>query len=93
MLCHECLMSGKSEEAVGLCKFCLVGLCKEHLTALYNNPATVPQYGCRHNPTGRPSRPLQVGTKSHKQMVHEEFNVEEKGMRQTEPALSAQTPR
>lgn len=56
MLCHECVMTGEERPAVALCKFCQVGLCKEHLVALYREPATVPQYSCRHNPAGLPAR-------------------------------------
>jgi len=62
MLCHECVMIGEERPAVALCKFCQVGLCKEHLVALYREPATVPQYSCRHNPAGLPRRALGVKT-------------------------------
>jgi hypothetical protein len=58
MLCHECAMAGEERLAVALCKFCYVGLCKEHLMALYQEPATVPQFSCRHNPAGHPNRPI-----------------------------------
>lgn len=58
MMCHECAMVGEERPAVALCKFCYVGLCKEHLMALYHEPRTVPQYSCRHDPAGRPNRPI-----------------------------------
>ena len=76
MLCHECLMNGKATQAVALCKFCSVGLCKEHLMMLYSQPPTVPQYACRHNPAGRPRRPLEVEASSYERMLDKEFNVE-----------------
>ena len=54
MLCHECGIAGVERTAVGLCRFCLVGLCKEHLVDAYH-PALFPQYACSHHP-GRPRR-------------------------------------
>jgi hypothetical protein len=62
MLCHECLILGEERPAVALCKFCQVGLCKQHLVALYREPATVPQYSCQHNPAGLPGRGIEVKT-------------------------------
>lgn len=62
MLCHECIMKGEERPAVAICKFCQVGLCKEHLVALYREPATVPQYSCRHNPAGAPRQAIAVKT-------------------------------
>jgi hypothetical protein len=60
MLCHECMMAGEERPAVALCKFCQVGLCKEHLVALYREPAMAPQYSCHHNPAGLPRRAIDV---------------------------------
>jgi hypothetical protein len=51
-------MAGEEKQAVALCKFCSVGLCKEHLVMLYRQPLTVPQYSCGHNPAGRPERAI-----------------------------------
>ena len=50
MLCHECLISRESREAVGLCKFCFVGLCKPHLLELHRRRSSVPMYSCGHRP-------------------------------------------
>ena len=36
--------------AVGLCRFCFVGLCKPHLVELYRDPPSGPQSACRHRP-------------------------------------------
>jgi Uncharacterized protein conserved in archaea (DUF2180) len=85
MLCHECLMNGKVRQAVGVCKFCYVGLCKEHLMALYSQPPTVPQYSCRHDPAGRPIRPLENAA-AYERMLHKEFNVEADEAHLAEPA-------
>ena len=49
MFCHECLISGVERSAVGLCRFCLVGLCKDHLVAAYHSTVQ-PQYTCDHHP-------------------------------------------
>jgi hypothetical protein len=55
MICHECLMKDASgTAAAGLCRFCFVALCKDHLVELYRNPHVVPQYTCHHSP----SRPV-----------------------------------
>ena len=49
MICHECAREGRESAAVGECRFCHVGLCKEHeVTSLRGAP--VPQYGCEHHP-------------------------------------------
>lgn len=50
MTCHECLLAGTDRQAVAICKFCLVGLCKEHLVESYRQPVAVPQYACKHRP-------------------------------------------
>lgn len=49
MFCHECLISGEDTPAVGLCRFCWVGLCKDHLVAAYRSTVQ-PQYACDHHP-------------------------------------------
>jgi len=56
MLCHECAATGEREEAVALCKFCFVGLCKPHLVELFQHPPAIPQYACRHTPGERAPR-------------------------------------
>lgn len=50
MNCHECAMSRSDRPAVGLCRFCSVALCKEHLVEAYRHPPTVPTYSCAHQP-------------------------------------------
>lgn len=53
MLCHECALDGSSRPAVAHCRFCLVGLCKEHpVESLHSE--LVAQYDCEH----RPERPF-----------------------------------
>jgi hypothetical protein len=49
MICHECARAGLTAVAIGHCRFCFVGLCKDHLVASFCG-ATVPQYGCDHHP-------------------------------------------
>jgi hypothetical protein len=49
MLCHECARRAEQTPAVGLCRFCLVGLCKDDFVAA-SRSAVVPQYGCDHHP-------------------------------------------
>lgn len=49
MRCHECARGLVDEAAVGHCRFCLVGLCKDHLVSSFR-PAVVPQYTCEHHP-------------------------------------------
>ena len=61
MLCHECCGNGLETPAVGLCRFCLIALCKAHLVALYQQPATVPQLRCSHTPARAfPAQPAGV---------------------------------
>jgi hypothetical protein len=74
MLCHECAMAGEERPAVALCKFCQVGLCKEHLVALYQRPATVPQYSCNHNPAGLPRRPIAAASEVRLPSLEESAN-------------------
>jgi hypothetical protein len=49
MNCHQCASAGIERMAVGLCRFCHVGLCKPHLVASFHSAAW-PQYGCTHHP-------------------------------------------
>ena len=49
MNCHECARVGVERPALGLCRFCMVALCKEHVVASYQS-AVVPQYRCEHRP-------------------------------------------
>ena len=49
MICHECAREGLTAAAISHCRFCFVGLCKDHLVASFHGD-TVPQYGCDHHP-------------------------------------------
>jgi len=49
-MCHECARDLAERPAVALCRFCMVGLCKEHLVELHREAHTVPQLACRHRP-------------------------------------------
>jgi hypothetical protein len=49
MTCHEGARAARDVAAVGACRFCLVGLCRDHLIAPFKG-ATVPQHGCEHHP-------------------------------------------
>jgi hypothetical protein len=49
MRCHECARGMIEEVAVGQCRFCLVGLCKNHLVDSFRG-AVVPRYACEHRP-------------------------------------------
>jgi hypothetical protein len=49
MRCHECARGLVEEVAIGQCRFCLVGLCKDHLVDSFRG-AVVPCYGCEHRP-------------------------------------------
>ena len=49
MFCHECARNGAEALCVGHCRFCSVGLCKDHLVASFRS-GVVPQYGCDHRP-------------------------------------------
>ena len=49
MICHECAREGLTAAPIGRCRFCLVGLCKDHQVAFFRG-ATVPQYGSEHHP-------------------------------------------
>ncbi len=35
MICHECAREGLTAAAIGHCRFCFVGLCKDHLVASF----------------------------------------------------------
>lgn len=47
MLCHECAAEATDRPAVAVCKFCFVGLCKEHLVEFFGE-TTAPQFTCAH---------------------------------------------
>lgn len=49
MICHECARDGLTTAALSECRFCSVGLCKDHLVASFQGQ-TIPQYGCDHHP-------------------------------------------
>jgi hypothetical protein len=49
MICHECARDGLPTAAVRHCRFCFVGLRKDHLVASFHGD-TVTQYGCDHHP-------------------------------------------
>jgi len=49
MNCHECARASIERPAVGLCRFCMVGLCKAHVVASFHSDV-MPQYGCKHEP-------------------------------------------
>lgn len=40
MHCHECARGMIEEVAVGHCRFCLVGLCKNHLVDSFRGPSS-----------------------------------------------------
>lgn len=50
MNCHECARIGVERLAIGLCRSCSVGLCKDHLVASFQGPV-FPRYGCDHEPS------------------------------------------
>jgi hypothetical protein len=59
MNCHECARAGIERSAIGLCRFCSVGLCKDHLVASYVS-SVWPKYACDHDPDrafAGPARP------------------------------------
>ncbi len=56
MDCHECARAGTERIAVATCRFCSVGLCKDHLVEAFHS-RTIPQYGCEHHPE-RPFPPV-----------------------------------
>lgn len=58
MICHECAREGLTVTATSQCRFCLVGLCKDHLVASLHG-AAVPQYSCEHHPEQAFASPAQ----------------------------------
>lgn len=61
MKCHECARIGRDVAAMSGCRFCNVGLCKNHLVASFQG-ATIPQYCCEHYlERAFPARPLEAG--------------------------------
>jgi hypothetical protein len=49
MNCHECARRSNQTPAIGLCRSCLVALCKDHLVESHQT-GVVPQYGCGQHP-------------------------------------------
>jgi hypothetical protein len=49
MICHECARRSIEAPGVGLCRYCLVSLCKDHLVESLRS-RVVPQYTCDHRP-------------------------------------------
>jgi len=58
-MCHECARQSIATPDLGQCRFCLVGLCKDHLVEAFRSDV-VPQYACNHRPDlpfdGQPSQ-------------------------------------
>ena len=48
MQCYECAQAGRREEAIALCRFCMVGLCLEHWHVARLGYGVTPQYTCVH---------------------------------------------
>lgn len=53
MLCHECVMADRENQAVAICEFCKVGLCKPHLVDLYETLPASLRPSCNHDRRGR----------------------------------------
>ena len=49
MNCHECAQVEVDRPAVAICRYCSVGLCKQHLVEMHRSP-TKPLYTCLHRP-------------------------------------------
>ena len=49
MNCHECAATGVARTADAICRFCSVGLCKDHLVASFHS-TTATLYACDHHP-------------------------------------------
>ena len=67
MLCHECAAAATERPAVAVCRFCFVGLCKQHLVELFGARRTAPQYACTHRaaepwPARGIQQPAEIGT-------------------------------
>jgi hypothetical protein len=60
MNCHECARRSNHTPAIGLCRSCLVALCKDHLVESHQT-GVVPQYGCDHRPERSFAIPREVG--------------------------------
>lgn len=48
MRCYECARVGVEAVAVGLCRYCLIGLCLAHLADVTVPQYPVPKYTCHH---------------------------------------------
>jgi hypothetical protein len=48
-MCHECARRSIATPGLGQCRFCLVGLCKDHLVEALRSDV-VPRYACNHRP-------------------------------------------
>jgi hypothetical protein len=48
-MCHECARRSIATLGLGLCRFCLVSLCKDHLVESLQSDV-VPHYACDHRP-------------------------------------------
>ena len=49
MYCHECAAKGVDRPALGVCRYCFVGLCKEHIIGSYQG-RIFPRFSCEHRP-------------------------------------------
>jgi hypothetical protein len=56
MHCFECKKGGRSEEAVGLCKTCQVGLCLTHLREANSYVSAMGWHSCPHGADYRTPR-------------------------------------
>jgi hypothetical protein len=60
MKCYECKQAGRSEEAVGLCAACSVGLCLAHMRQADDHKNDPRWFSCPHDAL-RISRPAGTG--------------------------------
>jgi hypothetical protein len=68
MNCHECARVGIERPAVGVCRFCSVGLCKEHIVASFRS-TVMPQYSCEHRPDREFAPPVRASVRATAQPV------------------------
>jgi hypothetical protein len=69
MNCHECARAGNERPAIGLCRFCSVGLCKDHLVASFHG-SVWPQYACDHCPDHEFARLNRLSERSTSEPAH-----------------------
>jgi len=51
MICHECFGAAEEQRpAVGLCTFCSIALCWDHLEEAVLAAPVTPRYACQHTP-------------------------------------------